>query len=54
MRLEIRNRLHSTFNKYNLWRLEKNVVQLTNVAELKKLFGWTKDAVLQDPTLNDF
>ena len=35
-------------------RLQKSVIELNNVAELKKLFFWDKDAVLEDPAIHEY
>src|ERR1039457_1793946 len=52
--LEVRNQLQASFNRYHLWRVEKNVISLNNFAELKKVFGWQKNPVLDDSTLYQF
>ena len=34
--------------------LNSTTIELNNVGELKKVFGWNLDAILNDPSINDF
>lgn len=34
--------------------LDSAVIEINNVKELKKIFGWKNDAILDDPILNEF
>jgi predicted O-methyltransferase YrrM len=49
VKLEIRKALRREFD-----RLERMVVEVADVRELRKLFGWDREPRLDDPTLRDF
>ncbi|MDZ4676571.1 MAG: class I SAM-dependent methyltransferase [Oligoflexia bacterium] len=37
-----------------MWRVEKSVIPVNNISELKKIFGWQKSPVFDDPSLHHF
>lgn len=49
LKLEIRKALRREFD-----RLEREVIEVADVRELRKLFGWSREPRLDDPTLHDF
>src|SRR5258705_6734046 len=38
----------------DLSHLEKNVIELNDVSELRKVFGWQSEPVLNDPAIYEF
>lgn len=52
--LAIGDRIYSAVNKHHLWRLQKSVVPLNNVEELKKVFGFKNTPIIDDDSLNNF
>lgn len=38
----------------DLRHLEKNVIELNNVSELRKVFGWQMEPILDDPAIYEF
>lgn len=50
---KLRSKVSNLFSNHPCPRLERAVIPLNNVRELRKVFGWNKDPILEgDPTLD--
>ncbi len=58
--VKLRRRFHtvdviqSFFEQYALLNLRRSVIELNDVDELKKIFGWQAGPILDDPELHNF
>jgi hypothetical protein len=48
----VKKALERTFDKY--YYLSRNVFELNNIGELRKVFGWKEEMILERPDIFDF